>query len=166
MVLTREKKQQVINELDGILGSAAALVFVRFHGLSLSDTTAMRRTLREKGVGFRVAKKTLLRRALDTRTLAGVLPELPGEVAIAYARDALSPSREVYVFGRKFKETLTILGGVFEGHYIGRTAALDLATIPSRETLIAQVAQLIHSPLQGLAIVLDQIAKGKGPQQS
>ncbi len=161
MVLTREKKQSVIQELDGILASAAALVFVRFHGLSLADTTAMRRTLRGKGVGFHVAKKTLMRRALRGREVRGVLPELAGEVALAYADDALAPAREVYAFGRKFKDALTILGGVFEGRYIDRAAALELAVIPSRETLIAQAVYLLNSPIQRLAVVVDQIVKSR-----
>ncbi|MDP3734972.1 MAG: 50S ribosomal protein L10 [bacterium] len=161
MVLTREKKQRIVSELDGILTSATALVFVRFHGLSLADTTSMRRTLREKGVGFHVAKKTLMHRALRGREVHGVSPELPGEVAIAYAEDALASAREVHAFSRKFKDALTILGGVFEGRYIDRAAALELATIPSRETLIAQVVQLINSPLSRLAVVVDQIAKSR-----
>jgi large subunit ribosomal protein L10 len=162
MTLTREKKQEIIGELGEILARAVALVFVKFHGISLTDTTAMRRTLRERGVGLRVAKKTLMRRALDARSIAGETPDLLGEVALAYSsEDPLAPAREIHAFAKKFKDALVILGGVFEGRYLDRTAALELAVIPSRETLIAQVAQLINSPLQRLAVVVDQIAKSR-----
>jgi large subunit ribosomal protein L10 len=93
------------------------------------------------------------------------MPELEGEIAVAYqaekAGDILAPAREVYSFVKKFKDSLSIVGGVFEGKYIGKEDMVSIATIPGRQVLIGQFVNLINSPIQGLVISLDKIAEKK-----
>ena len=101
-----------------------------------------------------------MKRALDTKGIAGTMPEIEGEVAVAYATDMLSPAREVFAFS-KGKVTPKIIGGVFEGAYVDQAKMLSIATIPPREVLLAQIANLLNSPIQRLAIALNQIAEKK-----
>ena len=160
MALTKNQKQEVVSELTDSLANASTMVFVSFKGLSVGETNKFRKSLREAGVSYKVAKKTLLKRALATKGITGEMPEILGEVAIAYSTDMLAPAREVFAFS-KGKETPKIVGGVFEGVYADQARMLSIATIPPREVLLAQIANLLNSPIQSLVIGLDQIAQKK-----
>jgi large subunit ribosomal protein L10 len=100
-------------------------------------------------------------RLLDTRSFEGTMPELPGEIAVAYGADAIAPARGVYEFEKKNKDAVKIVGGIFEGKYADAAFMMTLATIPGREVLLGKFVNLINSPLQRLVMALDQISKTK-----
>lgn len=161
MALSKNKKKEVIEKLEGAIKDAKSVVFVNFHGLKVGDTTQFRRQLRANGVGFYVSKKTLTKRALDTKKYEGTMPELLGEVGIAYSADLIAPAREVYEFQKKFKDNLSILGGVFETKYMNKEEMMAIALIPSVDTLRGMFVNVINSPIQGLVVALSEIAKKK-----
>ena len=150
----------MIKGLESAVSSSESVVFVNFHGMSVGDETILRRDLRDKGVGYKVSRKTLLNRAL-TGKATGEIPELPGEVAMAYSPDSIASAREIYNFQKTHKGILNILGGIFEGKFIGGEKMMEIAMIPSREVLYAQFVNLINSPIQRFAVVLSEIAKSK-----
>lgn len=152
----------MIKELEGAVNKSKSVVFVNFHGINVSEETALRRDLRNQQVGYRVSRKTLLKRALKGRA-EGEIPELPGEVAIAYSEDPTASSREVYNFQKTHKGVLNILGGIFEGKFIGGDKMMEIATIPSREVLLSKIAFLLKSPMQRLAIAVGEVAKKPRP---
>jgi len=160
MALTKTKKQEVIDELRTKLSDAKTLVFVNFTGLTVSEVDKFRRALREQGVGYKVAKKTLIARVLDEKGLKGEAPVLAGEIGVAYSTDILAAAREVYAF-TKGKKTPSIVGGVFDGEYTDQTRMMSIATIPSREVLLSQFLNVINSPIQQFVIGLSEIAKKK-----
>ncbi len=161
MALSKEKKQSVVASFSEILASASSVVFVQFDKLTVAQANALRRKLRAAGVGYKVGKKTLLTRVLNERGYEGELPPLEGEIAIAYGTDALAPSREVYEFQKTSKQAISIVGGIFEGRYQDKAMMLSIATIPPREVLLAQIAFLLKSPMQRLAIAVNEVAKQK-----
>ncbi len=161
MPITKGKKAEMITELEGLLKGTQSMVFVNFHKLSVADTTNLRRGLRGNGVGYKVAKKTLVKRVLDSIAPTGTMPSLDGELAIAYANDLLAPAREVYNFQKEHKDSVQIIGGVFEGKYMSKEEMLSIATIPGMQTLRAQFVNLINSPIQRFAVVLNAIAEKK-----
>ena len=160
MALTKTKKEEVIVELREKLKDAKTLVFVNFKGLTVGETNAFRKSLREAGVGYKVAKKTLIARVLDEKGLSGTAPKLEGEIGVAYSTDVLAAAREVFNFA-KGKERPVIAGGVFEGAYADKAMILSIATIPTREVLLSQIAYLLKSPIQRLAIAVGQVAEKK-----
>jgi large subunit ribosomal protein L10 len=160
MALTKTQKEETINELRTKLADAKTLVFVNFKGLTVGETNAFRKSLREAGVGYKVAKKTLIGRVLDEKGLTGELPKLDGEIGVAYSTDVLASAREVFNFA-KGKERPSIAGGVFEGAYADKAGILAIATIPPREVLLSQIAYLLKSPIQRLAIAVGQVAEKK-----
>jgi len=162
MAISKEKKQSIVSSFSEILGSADTVVFVQFDKLTVQTSNALRRALRASDVGYKVGKKTLLKRVLGERGYTGELPELNGEIAIAYSTDALAPAREIYEFQKSTKGAVTIVGGVFGGEYKDKEAMLSIATIPSREVLLSQIAYLLKSPIQALAIGVNEVAKQKG----
>jgi len=162
MAITKNKKKEIVEKVSDILGKGKSFVFLNFKGLKVNDIVAMRKDLRSKGVGYYVAKKTLLKRALGETKIEGDMPELSGEIAVAYAEDEMAPAREIYSFEKKFKDAgLRVLGGIFGGAYIAREGMLGIATIPSMPVLRGQFVNLINSPIQRLVISLDQIAQKK-----
>lgn len=161
MAITKEKKVQILDTVKRILKDAESVVFINFHGLSHGAENEMRRTLFEKEVGYYVAKKTLIKRALDDKKVTGDMPPLDGELALVYGKDLIAPAREVYEFTKKHKENLLILGGIFERRFMGKEEMVSIASIPPLQVLYGQVANVINSPIQGLAFALHEIAKTK-----
>lgn len=159
MAITKQKKAEITEKVSGIIKDSSTLVFAKFKGLPVSEQTELRRALRASDVGYTVAKKTLMRRALDAAKFEGTIPELEGEVALAYGKDELAPARELAVFVKKFPEHLAFAGGVFGGKYVGADEIKSIAAIPGMETLRAMFAQVINSPRQRFAVVLNEVAK-------
>lgn len=162
MAITKAKKQEVIEKIAASVKDAASVVFVHFKGLSVGDTSAMRKSLREGGVGYYVAKKTLIRKALSDKGYQGEIPELPGEIAIAWSsEDATQAARDIFEHGKKHKGALSIMGGIFDGKFTDAAEMLAIATIPPVPVLRGMFVNVINSPIQGLVIALDKIAEKK-----
>ena len=162
MAITKAKKQDIVGKVADALSNAVSVVFVHFKGLSVADTAAMRKALKDEGVGYYVAKKTLLKRVLAEKGYAGTLPDLGGEIAIAWSdTDATAAARGIYEHGKKHKDALAIAGGVFENAYLDAGAMHAIATIPPVPVLRGMFVNVINSPIQGLVIALDQIRAKK-----
>ena len=117
--------------------------------------------MKNEKVGFFVSKKSLTKKVLADKKIEGTLPELVGEVGVAYSLDLIAPAREVYEFQKKYKGQISILGGVFEGKFMSKEEMMGIALIPSQKTLQAMFVNVINSPIQGFVMALDQIAKKK-----
>ncbi len=169
MARTKAEKAVIIDKLESALKDATSSVFVHFTKLTVKDESAMRRELRGKGISYFVAKKTLIRRALEK--LGHKHDDLPmeGEVAVAYdlpgqggEGDATAAARLVHEFGKKFVDKLVILGGIFEGKLVGQAHMQEIATIPSMQVLRGMFVNVINSPIAGLAVALKAIADKRG----
>ena len=161
MAISKEKKEEILKELKNILKSSGSVVFTKFHGLNVSETGSMRKSLKDSNVNYLVAKKTLVKKALADEGLEGEIPELEGELSLAYGEDILEPSRNIFGFQKKFDEKISILGGIFDGKLIGKEKMIEIAQIPSRQTLYAQFVNIINSPIQGFAVAIKAIADKK-----
>jgi large subunit ribosomal protein L10 len=164
MAITKQKKTEIIEKLKGIFAKSPSVAFVRFSKLTVAGAQTLRRKLREAGVGYFVAKKTLIRKSLEGGGVGGEIPALEGEVAIAYleqGNDVTAPAREVFGLEKKLEKAVGLIGGIFEGKFIGQKETLSLANIPPRQTLYAQFTNLINSPIQRLVVGLSEIAKKK-----
>ncbi|MCX6747709.1 MAG: 50S ribosomal protein L10 [Candidatus Nomurabacteria bacterium] len=157
-MLHKTKKEEMIKELSTALKTAPSVVFVNFHGMNVADETVLRTDLRNQGVSYKVSRKTLLKRVLNG-VATGEMPALTGEVAIAYSADQIAPSREVFNFQKTHKGVLSILGGIFDGKFVDGAYMTEIATIPTREVLLSKVAFLLQSPMQRLAIAVNEVAK-------
>tara|TARA_B100000508_G_scaffold53461_1_gene41405 strand:+ start:1082 stop:1570 length:489 start_codon:yes stop_codon:yes gene_type:complete len=160
MAITKEKKQEILAKLDGVKTDSDSIVFVKFNGMTVNDTTAMRAQLREAGVGYFVAKKTLMKRAFDG-VFEGNMPELEGEIALAYSEDAIAPAQNIKEYAGKFKDNISIVGGVFQGVYKDASEMTEIASIPPLPVLRGMFVNVINSPIQGLVLGLNAIADKK-----
>jgi large subunit ribosomal protein L10 len=158
MPITKAKKQEMLSKLATVAKNPS-VVFVNFHGLPMPETVELRSALRQNGVGFLVAKKTLVRKAFSEAGIAGELPATEGELALAYSQDALAAAREVYAFQKKFDGKLAIQGGTFESTFQNKVQMMEIAQIPDRQTLLGMFVNVINSPIQGLAVALNAVAE-------
>ncbi len=161
MALTKQKKNELLAMFQTITKEAGSIVFVSATGLSVAETTNLRNALHDAGASYKVVKKTLLKRALADAGIAGELPSLDGEVAIAYSADLTAPAREVWNFAKKFEGKMTMLGGVFEGRFMDKAEITAIATIPPTPVLRGMFVNVINSPIQGLVLALNAIAEKK-----
>ena len=162
MAITKDKKKEILAKLEKEVVPSETVVFASFTGIPVLDITAFRKELRSKDTGYYVAKKTLIRKAFTDSKVAGEMPDLVGEVGVAYSQDQLAPAKGVYEFAKKNPEKMKIIGGVFEGKFMNASEMMVIASIPGREVLYGQFVNVINSPIQGLVIALDAIAKSKG----
>jgi large subunit ribosomal protein L10 len=161
MAISRAKKGEIVLKLKKALKDAKSLVFVNFKGLKVADATEMRRALKKEGVSYTVAKKTLTRMALEGEKFGGTVPELLGELALAWGDDLVAPAREIHVFQKKLPETLKILGGIFEGKFMSKSEMEEIAIIPTLDVLRGKFVNIINSPIQRLVIGFSEISKTK-----
>ena len=159
MAITKAKKQDILAKLEDIKKNSEALVFVSFKGVTVKDTTLMRRAMREAGVGYFVAKKTLMKRVFTG--YEGEMPALDGEIAVAYSADAVAPAQNVKDFAKKYKDAIAIVGGVFQGVFKSKEEMTAIASIPSLQVLRGMFAQIINSPRQRFAVVLSKVSETK-----
>ena len=162
MAISKDKKRDIVAKLNDAFKEASSVVFVGFSKLTVKDASQMRKELAQEGVRYYVAKKTLIRKALDERGYTGEVPALPGEIAVAWTTDDVTaPARGVHEYAKKLKGVLSLLGGVFEGAFLNAEKMTAIATIPSMQVLRGMFVNVINSPIQGLVIALDQISKKK-----
>lgn len=163
MAITKQKKVELLQEMKERLTGAKSVVFLNFKGLTVTETKVLRRKLMADKVGYFVAKKTLAKKVLSELGATGEVPELPGELAIAYSEDLLAPAREAYAFQKapRDKGTLSIVGGIFDGEFKNKEEMVAIATIPPLQVLRGMFVNLINSPIQRFAIVTEEIRKKK-----
>lgn len=161
MAITKQKKIETVASVEKALKGAESVVFVNFHKLAVADATALRRALKKEGIGYTVAKKTLIKRVLATLSVSGEAPELQGEIAVAYGNDPIAPARGVYEFQKNLKGAFSIVGGIFGGAYQGKERMTEIASIPSRDVLYGQFLNVINSPIQRIVVVFSKIAGSK-----
>lgn len=164
MAITKQKKVELVASMKDRLTGAKSIVFVNFKALPVSETKMLRRKLSADKVGYFVTKKTLAKRVLTDLKAKGDMPELPGELAIAYGEDLLAPARETYAFQTtaRDKGSIAIVGGIFDGEYKTKEEMMAIATIPPLKVLRGMFVNLINSPIQRFAIAMGQIADSKG----
>lgn len=159
MAVTKHKKREIIAMLDAGLKDAETVAFVNFHGLTVSETTELRKRLRDAGVSYYVAKKTLVGRALDAKGVTGTKPEFPGELAVAWSKDAIAAPKEVAEFAKTRKEKLALVGGIYQGAYLSKEEVTALASIPSMTGLRGMFVGLLSNSIGGVVRVFDAKAR-------
>ena len=163
MAITRTKKDEILKKLEDVKQGADSIVFVNFKGIPVTDSTAMRAKLRNAGVNYFVTKKTLLNRSFAD-AFEGTMPELEGEIAIAYSDDAIAPAQHIKEFADKYKDSIGIVGGVFQGVYKDKAQMTEIASIPSLTVLHGMFANFLQQPVQGIALALQAVAESKEKQ--
>ena len=155
MAITAEKQTTVV-ELKEKLAQTKGAVLINYRGITVAQDTKLRRKFREAGVEYRVVKNTLTRIAAKEIGIEGMEAYLEGPTAMAYsAVDPVAPARIISEFIKESKlQTVEIKAGLVEGKVIDANGVKALASLPSREVLIAQVLAGFQTPIVGIVNVL------------
>jgi large subunit ribosomal protein L10 len=157
MAISRAAKETAVDKLTDELGRIKLAVMTDYRGLTVREAEELREQLRKEGITYRVAKNTLLRIAMQNNpALADVDPKtFTGPMALALGfDDEVAPARVIFQYAKKH-DALEIVGGVTgDGQVLTAAQVKALATMPTREQLIAQVVGTIAGPLTGLVGVM------------
>lgn len=161
MALQKAKKVELIDSYTDALKGSKSAVYVKFKGLPVSETMQLRNTLFGENIHYTVVKKTLWTRATQAVGIKGEAPLVGEELAVVWGDDLLAPARLAYEFSKTHKDSFGIVGGIFDGEFKDAQSMMAIATIPPREVLLSQIAYLLKSPIQSLAIGLAAVAEKK-----
>ena len=151
----KEQKAEQVELLSEKLKKAKVAVLTDYRGLTVSQIQELRGKLRSGDVEYRVVKNTLARRAAEAAGVPALQSELEGPVAIAFGYDDLSlPSKLINEFVRSTRLKLDVKGGLVEGRVFSPEQVKQLADLPSRETLIAQLMGTLQSPVAQLVGIM------------
>lgn len=161
MPLTKEQKTGILESMKKDMKDAKSVVFADFQGVNVKDFQILRSQLREAGVKFKVAKKTLIRLAAKDQGFEEIPAEvLEGPVGAAFSmEDEIIAAKLLNDFGKK-NENLKLRGAIFEGRILSIAETKQLALIPSKDELISKFIYLVKSPLSGFHGVLNNTLAG------
>ena len=161
MSLNRSEKEAVINEVTSLAAKAQTLVIAEYRGIAVADMTKLRADARSKGVSLSVLKNTLARRAVAGSQFEIVADQMTGPLVYGFSEDAIAAAKVVADFA-KTNDKLVIRGGAFAGKALDVNGVKELASIPSKDVLLAQLCGLLMSPISSTAVVLGAVAAKKG----
>ncbi|MBI4256990.1 50S ribosomal protein L10 [Candidatus Uhrbacteria bacterium] len=154
MPKTRAQKGEIVDELAQKIGKMKSVVFTRISGYTMDDANSLRQKGREVGVEVMIAKKTLLNRALQSNGFTIASDELEGSILTTIGFDDEVAAAKLMADFAKERETIQIVGGILEGKFVGTDAIKQLATLPSREQLLAMLVRSLGAPISGFVNVL------------
>jgi len=159
--LNRSEKEAVISEVTTLAAQAQTLVIAEYRGITVADMTKLRNQARSNGVSLSVLKNTLARRAVTGSSFEVVADQMTGPLIYGFSVDAIAAAKVVAEFS-KTNDKLVIRGGVYGGKALDANGVKQLASIPSKEVLLAQLCGLLMSPMSRTAVVLGALAAKKG----
>jgi len=155
-IVNREDKQRVVEDLHAAWSEAAAGVVTHYRGLSVAEMGELRRRLHEANVSMQVVKNTLARRAAEGTDFKAAEELFSGPIAIAYGADPVGMAKAISDFAKEH-EALEVKGGVLDGKRVEAQDIKALASLPSREVLLAKLLGSMQSPISGFVRTLAEV---------
>lgn len=160
MSLNLEGKKEVVSEVVANIAKAQTMVLAEYRGTEVGDMTKLRADAREKGVYLRVIKNTLARRAVKGTSFEVAQDKMVGPLIYSFSEDAVAAAKVVNDFA-KGNDKFVIKAGAYDGKLLSEAEVKSLASIPSKEVLLAQLLGLMQSPISRMARVLSALAEKK-----
>ena len=164
MPKTLEEKKEVTEELSRLLEEAETVYLTDFSGLDVGSMTELRARLREEGVGYRVAKNTLMARALDrVEDLPDLEEHLRGPTGLVLGgEDPVTPAKIVRDFAKEHEDRPTVKVGVVDRRTLSPGEVAELADLPTREEMLASIVGSLTAPVTGIVGALDALLRDIG----
>ena len=153
--MNRTEKEALVAELKAKLESATALYYTDFTGLNVKRMTELRRRLRKANVEYVVIKNTLALRAVNESGLVG--EKLKGPTGLVVAKDPVVAAKVITDFAKENDKRPSVKGGVFEGKAIDTAQVTKLASMPSREQMLAELGASMQAPMAAFAGALNGV---------
>lgn len=151
------EKQELVAALRERLGKARIMILTSPRGLSVAEATDLRRKMRAQVGEYKVAKNTLMRRAVDDTGYASIKPLLEGQTALVFGyEDPVAITKAVVAYAKDSNEKIEIRGGVLDGALLSVQEVQSLAKLGSMDQLRAQLIGLMQAPAQALVRLLNE----------
>lgn len=160
--MTREEKAQVISELNEVLEGATSIFFTDYKGLTVAQATDLRNKFRSAGVTYKVAKNTLIQRALEAKGLLNdqIIANLQGQTALAFgAEDPAAPARILNDFISKNEDKPQFKLAWLDGSMFDAKQLKVLANLPTKKDIMASIVGSLQSPISGVVGVLGAVQR-------
>lgn len=164
MPITKKKKSEILKAVDDKFSKCKALLFTSFSKVSVEDLRDLRKKLKEKGVDYRVVKKSLLGIALKNAKLENIdFDKTLNSVGVAFSeKDQFSPARIAGVFAKaKGKECFQIIGGIFDSRFVDAEKIGSIASLASQDDLYARILRQFNVPMAKFVYALKAISDKK-----
>ena len=158
MGLNLNDKKAIVAQVSAEVAKAQTLVLAEYRGIEVGDLTALRKKAREGGVYLRVLKNTLVRRAVVDTSFAGLADQMVGPLIYAFSADAVAAAKVLQDFA-KSNDKLVLKAGCYSGKILDKAGVQALASIPSREELLAKLLGVMQAPVSGFVGAVAALAK-------
>lgn len=158
MSLNLDDKKAVVAEVSAQVANAETIVVAEYRGVAVGDLTVLRKKARESGVYLRVLKNTLVRRAVADTPFAGLAEHMVGPLIYSISADPVAAAKVLNDFA-KTNDKLVLKAGAYAGKVMNEAGVKELASIPSREELLAKLLGVMQAPVSGFAGALAALAK-------
>ncbi len=156
---TLKAKEAEVAEIQEKLQKSQSVMFLDYRGLTVSEVTELRNKMRAAGVEYKVIKNTMMRRAAQEAGVEGLDEILEGPTAVAFGyEDPVAPAKILVDFIENAKKT-QLKGGVLAGRAMSQAEIKDLASLPSKEQLLAKLMGSLNAPVTGLVMALSGIPR-------
>jgi len=159
--LNRNEKAAVVSDVAAQAAKAQTLALAEYRGLTVEALNKLRVTARAQGVYLHVLKNTLARRAVAGTSFEVASESMVGPLIYGFSEDAVAAAKVIADFA-KTNDKLVIKGGAYGGKALDVNGVKALASVPSKEVLLSQIAGLLKSPVQRTAAVLAALAQQRG----
>lgn len=158
MGLNLEDKKAVVAEVSALVATAQTIAIAEYRGIEVGHLTVLRKKARESGVYLRVLKNTLVRRAVADTPFAALADQMVGPLIYSVSKDPVSAAKVLHDFA-KTNDKLVIKAGSYAGKVLDKAGVQALASIPSREELLARLLGVMQAPVSGFAGAVAALAK-------
>jgi len=159
--LNRNEKAVVVSDVAAQAAKSQTLALAEYRGLTVEALNKLRVTARAQGVYLHVLKNTLARRAVAGTPFEAAAESMVGPLIYGFSEDAVAAAKVIADFA-KTNDKLVIKGGAYGGKALDVNGVKALASVPSKEVLLSQIAGLLMSPVQRAAAVLAALAAQRG----
>jgi large subunit ribosomal protein L10 len=154
--LNRQEKAAQIDEVSALVAQAQSIVVAEYRGLTVESVTKLRKQARSQGVQLRVLKNTLARRAVGGTPFAGLADRLVGPLVYGFAADPVAAAKVLSTFSKE-NDKLVVKAGAMPNHVMDEAGVKALATLPSREELLAKLMATMQAPIGQFVRTLNEV---------
>lgn len=156
MGMNRQEKAAMVEEVSALVAGAQAIVVAEYRGLDVEAVTKLRKQARSQGVRLRVLKNTLARRAVSDTPFAGLADKLVGPLMYGFSADPVAAAKVLAGFA-KDNDKLVVKGGAMPNSVLDEAGVKALATLPSREELLAKLMATMRAPIGQFVRTLNEV---------
>ena len=161
MTLSKDSKKEILQELITKLKESKGVVLTDYQGMNVFQISRLRNELKEKRIEFKVVKNTLMEKASEELNVEDLTKDLIGCTAMAFCSDdGIAPARFLKEYFKKNKIDLKIKSGLIDGRVFSPEKIMEIASLPSKDVLIAQMINGVKSPLYSLVFILQGPLRG------